>query len=51
MGSQSLLYRPRKKINDYFFQGPEVKLSISVEGPAGATFMLSSLRAPKHYYK
>jgi len=51
MGSPTLLYRPRKKINDYFFQGLEAKPSISVEGPAGATFMLSSLRPPEHCHK
>ena len=51
MGSQSLLYGPRQKINDYFFQGLEVKPPTSAEGPAGTTFVLSSLRAPKYCHK
>lgn len=50
MGSQPLLYRPRKKTNGCFFQGLEVKPSISVEGPSGAT-LLSSLRPPKRCHK
>lgn len=51
MGCQGLFWRPRKKIIDDFFQGLEVMPSVSVEGPAVATFMLSYLGVPKLCHK